>query len=738
MPFYTRKAGSNWPLVVIIALTLAAWLIGFGVLAARPAATLGAAEGLYAVQGGDATPYRWTSNRVRIPIHGAGGPTSVTLTLGPSTWPGRAAPAVALAGDGGALATFTAPDHVRRYHILLSPAAASLTLETAVDRPPGGDQRWLGVTVYGLEATASGLPLPAAAQALVPALGVLLLALAAVWSMRHGLLVEFALTLLALALRVALLPSAPAGWRTDEVVSLVDAWNLSRTARDHLGHLLPLGAQEALGDWISPLLTYLELPLVAIFGPQRLIGRAVTAMFGALAAPLCYRLARALRLPIPAAVVAGLVAALSPWQIFLSRNALPPALVPTSWAACLLAALFFLRQAPETGRGAERRAALVLAGVAGLALYSYPTMKLAVPLLVAVTVALALVRFGWRAAARWLPATLLLALLWLPFVYVTLFVPASSTRLDQTALEADSWGAWLAAWWNGYSVYFRPEFYYAAGDGSPIRGVPGYGAELLASAPLVVLGLIALVLGMRDWRLGIRDRHKHRSPISHPQSPIPNPQPPIAYLLLAAAVMIAPLPASLTQPSPHSYRAATIAPLYALLAGMGAALLWRLLERVANLRLRRAAQVAGASVLGVALAWQAGVWFRDYTQGYPPQRAWENQDGLLDAMTRAVALAPRYDEVWISYDDINEPYIYLLAARPMPPAEAQARIAVTRRPGHLNDITSVGSFKFVSMADVPRELPAIEAVPDHFGGPAFVLQVWERDGKRILILRRMD
>ena len=148
-------------------------------------------------------------------------------------------------------------------------------------------------------------------------------------------------------------------------------------------------------------------------------------------------------------------------------------------------------------------------------------------------------------------------------------------------------------------------------------------------------------------------------------------------------ILLAPLPASLTQPSPHSYRAALIAPLYALLAGLGAAALLQLLARIPRARLRRAAQAAAAALLVVALGWQAGAWFRDYARDYPPQQAWENQDGLLEAMTRAIRYAPGFDEIWISYQNINEPYIYLLAARPMPPAQAQAQIQADARAGAL-------------------------------------------------------
>jgi len=704
---------------------LALWLAVLGVLAARPVVSLDEAAGMYSVQR-VAIPYQWTSNRVDIPIHARAGPTAVRLSFGPARWPGRAIPTITLSASGQTLATFAAPEQIRHYHVVLEQNLPTLTIEAPIAQPMG-ERRWLGVTLYDLAATASGLPLPAAAQAIIPALALLLLALGFVWSARRGHAIIAGLALLALLPRVILPLWTPPGFRPDEVVSLVDAWNIARTGHDHLGQLLPLGAQEAFGDWISPLLTYLELPLVALFGPAPLVGRLVTAVFGALAAPLIFVLARALRLPTLAATCAGLVAALSPWQIFMSRIALPGALVPAFWTLCLVTGLMLI------GRGG-RRDALALALAAGLALYTYPTLKLAAPLLVAGAVSLALLRHGWGAARRWLPAALLLALLWLPFAYVTLFNAASSTRLGQAAIHADSWSAWLAAWWNGYSVYFRPAFYLISGDGDSIRGIAGHGVELPASAALVLLGLLGLVWRLiADCRLQIAGWRNVKS-----QSTIHNPQFAIEWWFLAGAILLAPLPASLTQPSPHSYRAALIAPLYALLAGLGAAAVLQLLARIPQARSRQLAQAAAASVLVVALAWQAGAWFRDYARDYPPQQAWENQDGLPEAITRAIRYAPSFDEVWISYQNINEPYIYLLAARPMSPSQAQAELRLTREPGHFNAITSIGKYYFVSVDAIPKQLPMLEAITDRYGGAAFLLQQWQHDGKRILIIRRMD
>ena len=56
------------------------WLGAFVALSARPASSLAEARGLYREQGGT-QPYRWTSNRVDIPIHGRSEPTQVELTL---------------------------------------------------------------------------------------------------------------------------------------------------------------------------------------------------------------------------------------------------------------------------------------------------------------------------------------------------------------------------------------------------------------------------------------------------------------------------------------------------------------------------------------------------------------------------------------------------------------------------------------------------------------------------------
>jgi hypothetical protein len=74
----------------------------------------------------------------------------------------------------------------------------------------------------------------------------------------------------------------------------------------------------------------------------------------------------------------------------------------------------------------------------------------------------------------------------------------------------------------------------------------------------------------------------------------------------------------------------------------------------------------------------------------------------------------------------------------MPPGQAQAQIQVTRQPGRFNAITSIGKYRFVPVDEIPKQQPILEAIPDRYGGPAFLIQQWQQGGKRILIVRRMD
>jgi 4-amino-4-deoxy-L-arabinose transferase-like glycosyltransferase len=688
--------------------------LGVAVLAAvvllrRPALAPDEARGLYAAEG-QGQRFHWTGSLVRFPVHARGGPTHVELTISAGRWPGRAPQQVVLAADV-ALAKFEAPERARRYLLLLPPSVDAVVLRTTVTQPPG-DARWLGVQLHGVRASATGTPWQTISVVALLAFASVPATFGAGWLVRRGYGGIAALAVLGLLLRVYDLARVPAGFFQDEAVSLVDAWHLAQTGHDHLGHLLPIGALEAFGDWISPLFTFLAVPIVALFGPTLLAGRLLAALAGALAVPAIYALARALRMPLAAALIAALVAALSPWQILRSRAATPPALVPLCWALLVLAGLLFVRW----GR---RRDALWLAAAAGVSLYAYPTMKLAVPLFVALAVALALMRHGWRAARSWLPAALLLALLWLPFASVTLLNPDSGMRAQSKLLRADSAAAWLAEWARGYTGYFLPGFLYQTGD--PSNGMPDVGVQLPIEAPLVLLGLGVLLWRCRIWDFGfgIDDRKSK-----------------IEWWLIAGATLLAPLPASVMFPNPHLTRSLIVAPMYALLAGLGVVVFITKTPRLAGERYYLLARRAALVLLAAGLLWQGGLRFADYLDRFPALIASKYQDGMFEAMQAAVQAAPQFDEVWID-DRMTFPYIFVLAAQPMPPAQAQAQIIVRHGRTTFNTVDAIGRYRFKNLAALDNDLPVVEALPTPIGRPGFVLQEWHEGSRRVLIVRRM-
>lgn len=716
---------ANWWWLLSLLAALAVGVVSFLLLTARPPTTLAQARGLYGAEiGREERVFQWTSSRVRLPLSNPSPAMLLRLELAAEPWAGRPTSVVTLATTAGPLGSFVVPAPRRSYHLLVPGEAAALLLQTNVSQPPDRPWHWVGVQIFSLEATPLGLPRRAGLAALLLALAGGALLLTARWLVVRGHGPLALITLLALALRTLWLDHSPPGVHHDELVSLVDAWYLLHSGRDHHGNWLPLGAFEAFGDWISPLLTYLMLPAVALAGaPVPLAGRLVTALIGTLAVPLIYALARDLELPRLAALGCALVTAISPWQVSLSRTAIPPALVFVSLCLCLWAGLRLVR---EGGRGT----AWGLALAAGIGLHAYPTLKPLMPALVGLSVALALLRHGWATARSWLGPAALLALLWAPFVWVTLLNTDSNTRFNHLAISAESPLGWLASWLQNYGMYFGPGYYYRFGDSFADHGYLQNGVQLWAEAPLVLLGLAALLgaaaVELRAWSRHYRQRAPGRRP------------PAAAALLLLGALLLMPLPTSLTWQNPHAYRASSIAPIYTLLVGLGLALLWRWSERIAAPIRQRALRWGFGGALALALLFQGGTWFQGYMQHYPLRAggSWLYQDGLLETMGYAAAQAAKGEAVWFDSPSANNPHIYLLAALPAPIDDPARQLRIATDKSVYYAVEAVGRYQFRPLGKLSFDLPTSDAVLDRFGRPAYLIQRWQDDaGRPVLIVR---
>src|SRR5205085_10978025 len=109
-----------------------------------------------------------------------------------------------------------------------------------------------------------------------------------------------------------------------------------------------------------------------------------------------------------------------------------------------------------------------------------------------------------------------------------------------------------------YLAHFSPDYLFLVGDQRPDHAVPGQGVLPLSQAPLLLAGLLWLgcvALG----RPASSDKLSAR--------------------LLLAALALAPIPASLTTPSPDLRRAAAMLPLLSICVALGAAALLDAIRR---------------------------------------------------------------------------------------------------------------------------------------------------------------
>ena len=520
-------------------------------------------------------------------------------------------------------------------------------------------------------------------------------------------------------LRFANLGGIPPALNQDEVVNGYDAYSLFLTGRDHHGHPFPFAGLESFGDWASPLLTFLTVPAVGLFGLRPEVVRAVAAAIGVLAIPIVYLLGKELFARRSIGVLAAWFIAVSPWHVHRSRFAIPPAVVPTMVALTIVVLIWTVHR--RSARGI-----VAFAVAAGLTIASYPTMKLYVPLLILAALAIyGKTLIGLKREALCY-AVIVFVVIAGPIIYLSLVDPGGRARLDQvSAFNTANVSAGFLA--QQYRSYFSPWVFFIAGNGHPGQSPtpPGFGVELRSALPLLLAGFLWLIMA-----------------VVRPAQPAQRR----AALFLLAALALYPVPGSLTVPTPpltnpHLSRAIHLIPLVALIAGAGAVALAdvaRRLLRNAPASVARTllalAVIAASTLIGLELFTR----YADYFNAYPRR---ENtleyyQYGLAQALDYAHAHEAQYDEIWIA--DTNQPYIYVLFYLQWPPSDVHRSLQVRRAPPAFDEVDAIGKYHFGDPPNAePADLAVLSTVVDPAGTTAYEVRGGEtRDRRRILLIRK--
>lgn len=348
-------------------------------------------------------------------------------------------------------------------------------------------------------------------------------------------------------------------------------------------------------------------------------------------------------------------AALSPWLIFDARVAHEGAALAPFFVMLIL---FLWHRAAEGGY--SLRATAVLGVVIGFSANAYQTTRLIGPLLL-VVIAIDVLRSRRRidTAPLILGAAALLGAS--PQLWVLLtsrerfFARAAETVVSGTG-PVDT----VLAMLSGLAANFSPRYLFW----------PDMTEAFLTTARLLPVELLFMSLGlltlwrMQGWRI------------------------PRFRLYFYLALLIAALPAALTNQNPHSLRAASCAVVIPFFSGAGVMALERWLEGHGGLR--NIFRIAVPASIAASFCFVAYMYLFS-----PAAKGLRMQTAIVEAAEKVTPHLARYDRIFISNAGLH-PYLYFVAFTGMKPREFQAAPKEIHSLGGWDVVRRVGKFFFRS------------------------------------------
>jgi len=347
--------------------------------------------------------------------------------------------------------------------------------------------------------------------------------------------------LLGFALRITYISDFPPSLNWDEVSLGYNAYSVFKTGKDEWGIVLPT-IFRAFGDFKLPGYVYADVPFVAALGLNALSIRLPSIIAGTLLIFLIYSLSRKFSAP---PLLAALLAALSPWSLFLSRVAVEANFGIFLFTLGVTLLLY-------------RRMTLGIVFIA-LSAWTYNSFRIFAPLFMTGY-------FLMNLRKTCIIHYSLFILLFAP-VLIQLLTPSGQARykwlslLDEGAIAqinelrqhpggrfVYNKATYLAYHFTAnYLNHFKPKFLFIDGGSQYQFNIPGHGLLYLICLPFFYIGLIKI--------------HKHK--------------------VLLLWLLLSPIAGSLTRDAPHTLRAITMLPAVILFTAFGVSIIsqkFRLLQ----------------------------------------------------------------------------------------------------------------------------------------------------------------
>lgn len=366
-------------------------------------------------------------------------------------------------------------------------------------------------------------------------------------------IILFVIVILAFALRFFGLNQNPPSLNWDEVSHGYNAYSILKTGADEWGQKFPIVNFRAYGDYPLTLNLYLTIPFILILGLTELSIRLPHVLLGCLMVVSSFFVAYGLTKNKNISLLSAFLIAISPWTLFTSRFVLQSNLsvfLLTTSVACFL------------NREYSKKLVTMSFIFLGLSLFAYNTTRIVAPLILFIIWVLHHKEKIWSFKNRLLLAIFFIPL---PFIFMNPTTSARSSvvsiinqgainrietyrnqsHMTQLALKIvyNRPVYFLTEFTKNYIGYFSPNFLFIKGGTQYQFSIPNNGLISWINLPFFYIGLFILLKNSLK-----KDKN---------------------YLLVLALLLIAPIPAAMTNEKFAVLRSSAMIPLPMILSAIG-------------------------------------------------------------------------------------------------------------------------------------------------------------------------
>lgn len=458
-----------------------------------------------------------------------------------------------------------------------------------------------------------------------------------------------------LFLRIYKLGSVPVSLTIDEVAIGYNSYSILKTGKDEWGKAFPI-AFRSVGDYKPPLLIYIMIPAISVFGLNEFGIRITIALIGALTVLVIFALVKKLTGNPIIALITSFSIAISPWHIRYSRSTFEAIL---ALFLVLLGIFLFLKSISNRGKY------LWLSGLAFvLSMYAYHSERVFTPILVLSLIIIfnKEIRTFWKQSL----ITLVLSLVVFLPLFLNLLTPEGRTRANVTFFTKDYEinrflykknpsfpqnildNNFLIAtnfWFKRYLDYFDLNFLFVDGMGYTIPKAPDVGLLYIIELPFFLIGFYLIFIKQLFFEKKIR-------------------------VLLFIWLLIGPIAASFANNAQHPLRSLTSIPVHHLLSAAG---IWFIYEKLRSQK-KLTFFAATLAITIYCVGYFMNLYFINFQYTYSEHL----MDGWKQAAKYALNNHQNYNEVIIDPrfgtlgpETVGIPYMYLLVYGKIPPDQYQ-------------------------------------------------------------------